>query len=101
MKKSRRPKRSGSRTTAADVARWMLAQMRASGSLYQGDAAGRITEIFGDEFTYENANGNLAIGRDVLKTFRSLTENDSIWDRSERAWRPREDYDTPGKRQSD
>lgn len=38
------------------------------------DIVWKIQERFGQEFIHENENGNLAIGKDVLKEFRKLTE---------------------------
>ena len=80
-------------TTHLDVANWMVQQFEKKGSLYQEDVVTEIPKKFGKEFTYINQNGNLAIDREVLKEFRSLTEAEVVWDRSERMWRKREHYD--------
>jgi hypothetical protein len=40
---------------------WMAAQINEHGELYQHDAAEHIAEHFGEDLTYENDNGNLAI----------------------------------------
>lgn len=85
--------------TAEDVAQWMLDQVR-QGYLYQDRAVYEIHRIFGERFTYDNTQGNLAIGRDVLKAFRRISEADVIWDRYERMWRVREARDLPGRQQN-
>ena len=63
--------------------------------------AGEIEDLFGDEFTYVNENGNRAIDKKVLAEFRKLTKDTVVWERGERRWRLREDYDESGKRQAD
>lgn len=86
--------------TAADVAAFMLQQLREQTYLYQEVVVYQIQEQFGDDFVYINQNGNLAIGKDVLAQFRKLTGDDVVWERSERLWRQRmPDYDQPGRRQ--
>ena len=100
--KGRNPPGRGDISAAARaVAGWMLAELKRRDTLYQEDAVDQIAREFGDEFTYENENGNAAIRRDVLAAFRELTESDVVWDRSERAWRWREKYDEPGRRQTE
>lgn len=83
-------------TTAREVAEWMFEQFDGSGYLYQEDAVYEIEKKFGESFVYENDNGNPAIGRDVLKEFRKITEGKVVWERSEKAWRkldPTEKYE--------
>ena len=58
-----------------------------------------IARRFGEEFTYHNENGNLAIDRRVLKAFRKLTGDSVVWERGERLWRRREGYDQVGRQQ--
>ena len=86
---------------ASDVAAWMLAEFEREGLLYQETVVYDIEARFGEEFTYINENGNLAIGRDVLKEFRKLTEKTVVWDRRERYWRKREDFDPADRRQTE
>jgi hypothetical protein len=83
----------------ADIAKWMLSQVQSAGMLYQDDAAYQIGAKFGEEYTYTNENGNLAIRRDVLHAFREISEADVVWERGGRLWRRRETYDNPGRRQ--
>lgn len=85
--------------STADVATWMLEKLRDEGLLYQEVVVHEIAERFGERFTYHNANGNLAISRAVLDAFRKLSGDDMVWCRSERYWRPREQWDLPGRQQ--
>jgi hypothetical protein len=75
----------------------MLKQLRGQDFLYQSELVYQIHEMFGEPFVYENDHGNLAISRDVLAEFRLLTERTVVWDRSERAWRWREQHDSAGR----
>jgi hypothetical protein len=85
--------------TPESVARWMLSQIERDGELYQEVAASEIFDQFGDEFTYENDNGNLAIAKPVLAAFRNVTGDAVVWERGERKWRKREALDDPGRQQ--
>ena len=73
--------------TAKDVAEWMAAQFEASMYLYQETVVYKIKNQFGPDFVYVNENGNLAIGKDVLREFRKITEGKAVWEKSEKAWR--------------
>ena len=84
--------------TVEDVARWMADKLAVDGILYQRDAAEHIATAFGDQFLYENANGNLAIKRNVLDAFGVLTP-DAGFHQSYKAWEPRKPGDAPGRRQ--
>ena len=84
-------------TTRADVANWLLAKLSAERVLYQDVAVDGIEQEFGVDFVYDNEHGNRAIDRQVLAEFRKLTPDDVVWDRSEKAWRFREQYDAPGR----
>jgi hypothetical protein len=86
-------------TTAADVAQWMVEELKRVKYLYQEEAVHQIAQRFGDKFTYINNEGGYSIGRDVLAAFRRLTEPDVVWERGDRMWRLREKYDEPGRRQ--
>ncbi|MCA0246341.1 MAG: hypothetical protein LCH93_06955 [Proteobacteria bacterium] len=83
--------------TATTVAEWMAAEFHKEGWLDQETAAGTIIGRFGDEFVYENANGNLSIQRAVLQEFQRLTATTAIWVRSDRAWRKRDKNDGPSR----
>lgn len=87
--------------TASEVAAFMVELMAAQlGTLYQDTVAWEIRAKFGDDFVYDNANGNPAIRKDVLDAFNKATGNDVIWSRSGRFWRAREPHDLPGRMQS-
>jgi hypothetical protein len=86
-------------TTAVEVAKWMVAELDRTQLLDQELTVYEISKKFGDEFTYINPNGNLAISKDVLKHFNKITAADVVWSRSERHWRKRQPGDEPGRMQ--
>ena len=86
-------------TTPAQVAQWMLDELKRVKYLYQKTVVYDIEKKFGDEFTYENDSGNPAIDKKVLAAFRKLTGDSVIWERGERMWRAREKQDEPGRQQ--
>ena len=85
--------------TPNEIAQWMLNEVETQGMLYQYEAASDIESRFGSEFVPENENGNPSIRADVLKAFRSISEDSVVWERVERLWRKRETFDEPGRRQ--
>ena len=85
-------------TTAKDVAAWMLTEVQKKG-LEQQQAAWDIKRKFGKGFVYDNAHGNPAISKDVLKEFRAVSDESVVWSRTERAWRKRRKFDKPGREQ--
>jgi hypothetical protein len=87
--------------TAREVAQWMSQEVEKSGILEQEVAAFTILKKFGEEFTYTNDNGNIAIARNVLAEFRKLTDKTVVWERGERLWRKRHSFDDKAKRQVD
>jgi hypothetical protein len=87
--------------TAKEVADWMLAKITKDKEVYQEDVVYEIEKKFGREFVYENESGNIAIGKNVLKEFRKLTEDIVVWERGARFWRMRVKSDPLGKRQAD
>jgi hypothetical protein len=69
----------------------MLSELeKQDGVLYQSDAASRIADLFGEDFVYENDDGNTCIDRAVLNAFRNLTGDSVVWSRGDRLWRQRE-----------
>lgn len=86
-------------TTPDQVAQWMLDELGRTKYLYQETVVYDIASKFGESFTYYNDYGNSAIDKKVLAAFRKLTGDSVIWDRGERMWRFRENYDEPGRRQ--
>jgi len=74
-------------STPREVAEWMAKHFETSNRLYQETTVLKIKREFGDDFVYRNENGNWAIGKNVLKEFRALTDGKLVWERGERAWR--------------
>jgi len=85
--------------TPEQVAEWMITELERVNFLYQETIAYQIASQFGNELTYYNENGNLAIDAAVLKAFRDLTGDAVVWSRGERMWRKRAAYDRPGRQQ--
>ncbi len=92
-------KSNGAPATATDVAAWMVEHLKAQTWLYQETVVWEIQQQFGDDFVYENQNGNVAIGKEVLAAFRKLTGDDVVWERGTRMWRQRTQYDKSGRQQ--
>lgn len=70
-----------------EVAQFMLNKLQENNSLYQYDTVIDIENIYGDEFVYQNENGNMAIAKKVLTAFSKLKKEHNIeWDKSEKAW---------------
>ena len=89
-------------TTAASpeqVAAWMLAELQRTDYLYQETIVYEIDSKFGPGFTQANQNGNLGIDRKVLAAFKKITGDSVIWERGQRLWRKRLEYDEPGRQQ--
>jgi hypothetical protein len=87
--------------TPLEVAQWMRDKVLSENYMYQEDIVYEIAQKFGEEYVYDNENGNLAISKKVLKEFRRLTEETVVWERGERCWRKREPSDDPDRRQAD
>lgn len=86
---------------AKEVAEWMKQQFDRSSYLYQESTVYQIKKLFGDDFVYQNDNGNLAIDKNVLKEFRTITEGEVTWERGDKAWRKLRDGEVLNGRQSD
>jgi len=85
--------------TPQDGAQWMFDELTKRKVLDQENAAWRLTKL-DKSLTYQNDNGNLAIGKTVLAAFNKLTKGDDVvWSRSERQWRFRKKYDRQGRMQ--
>ncbi len=74
-------------TTPKTVAEWMLEELKNETILVQEVVAHEISLLYGEEFTYTDANGELAVDERVLSEFRSLAENMIISVGGERVWR--------------
>lgn len=88
-----------SKVTDAQVAQWMVEELDRVQYLYQQDAVYGIETRFGEPFYYLNESGNPAISKKVLAAFKKLTGDAVIWERGERMWRRRTDYDEAGRQQ--
>ena len=84
-------------TTPDDVALWMIDELEKTGQLYQWEAILELQSRFGDDFVYLTESGNFAIDRRVLRAFRTLTEDEVVWRRTECCWATRGPHDPPGR----
>ena len=90
--------------TPKQVAEWMIAQLEVEEELYQQKTALHIQEMFGEEFTTLDANGDLGISRKVLYQFKKLSGDTIVWvavqgDWTAGFWRKRLTQDNEGRRQ--
>jgi hypothetical protein len=85
--------------TPEQIAEWMVEELEREQYLYQQVVVSEIATRFGEEFTYSNQRGNLAIDARVLAAFRRITGDTVVWERRQRMWRKRNDADEPGRRQ--
>jgi hypothetical protein len=73
--------------TPKAIAKWMLEELKRETILCQEVVAHEISMQFSEEFTYMNANGELAIDERVLREFRDLTKDIVLAVGGERVWR--------------
>lgn len=85
--------------TPQEAAQWMVAELARVRWLDQEMVAYHLQQ-YAPDLVFINENGNLGIKRSVLDAFNRATPG-VVWSRSERQWREREPYDTPGKRMQD
>ena len=85
--------------TTKDVAQWMLDEVLNEGYLEQGAVVYVIFKKFGNEFVYQNDNGNLAIQKKVLAAFNKLSADNVVWLKGEKAWSPRKEHHKLGRQQ--
>jgi hypothetical protein len=74
--------------TAAEIGAWLLKRIEtaAPGSLYQHTAVTEIRNTFGNDWSYQNDNGNWAINKDVLKEFNKLKYPNIQWNSGSQYW---------------
>lgn len=84
--------------TPADAASWMLDQFKAKRFLYQEEAAAHLLHLHDEALAYYDANGNVCVGKTVLKVFNTLTP-DAVYERVEKYWRDRLPTDQAGRQQ--
>jgi len=87
------------KTTASDVAQWMLTTVQERGELSQNNAYYEINKLFGRNFTMVTNGGSPSIRGSVLTAFKKISEDSVIWERGDKKWRKREFYDVPGRQQ--
>jgi len=86
--------------TAEQLAQLMLSELHSQrGVLYQQDAVCLIEANAGEQFLYENDNGNTAIDKLLLAAFRKITGDTIVWVRGERCWRQRDSGDELSRQQ--
>lgn len=70
-----------------EIAQWLNDRILARQAFYQEDAVREISEIFGKEFTYIDAeSGNPRILTGILERFRKLKDKKIKWDNVEKSW---------------
>lgn len=83
--------------TPDSVALWMLEKIRNESCIYQDDVVDFLVKNNQEVLLVENADGNLVLGRNVLTSFRKLTDSTVVWVKPDRYWRYRVDEDEPGR----
>lgn len=76
--------------TATTIATWLFDKIQylAPQHYHQSQAVMFIKNTYGDEWTYQNQNGNLAIETAILDEFRKLRESDPNiqWHQGSLSW---------------
>lgn len=83
----------------ADVVEWMRWRLEREGCLYQDDVVDHMLRCGAEAQLKENADGNIAIGREVLAVFGRSTGDTVVWVKPDRYWRYRVPEDEPGREQ--
>jgi hypothetical protein len=83
--------------TADDASRWMLTKLESEGCVYQDDVVDFLVKNKVENLLRENADGNLVLGREVLNSFKKLTEINVVWVKPDRYWRFRVQEDEPDR----
>ena len=68
------------------------------GTLYQETAAAYLIDFDDDHLAYWNDAGSLCVSKAVLAIFQKITPN-YVFERTGKFWRPREEFDRPGRQQ--
>jgi hypothetical protein len=79
------------------AAKWMLIQLEVHGCIYQDDVVDFLVKSGAEDLLRENADGNLAVGREVLSAFKAITETTVVWVKPDFYWRWRVTEDEPGR----
>lgn len=84
--------------TIQEAAEWMLEQYELKRFLYQEEAASHLLHLQDEALAYYDKNGNVCVGKKVLKMFNTLTP-DVVYERGDKFWRDRFPSDQPGRQQ--
>jgi len=79
------------------IAGWMLSEIEKHGCVYQDDVVDYLVKSKSEDFLRENSDGNLVLGRELLNTFKRLTETNVVWVKPDRYWRFRVAEDEAGR----
>lgn len=84
--------------TEQEAANWMLEKLREDGFLYQETAAMQFAELEAAALSYYDSQGNLCVGKGVLKLFRAMTP-EYVYERAGKFWRERLETDQDSRQQ--
>lgn len=76
---------------------WMLEHLQKDGCLYQDDVVDHLVRTKSEALLIENADGNLALSRQILTLFMKHTADNVVWVKPQRYWRYRVAEDEPGR----
>ncbi|HAG3253118.1 TPA: hypothetical protein H2U89_000558 [Salmonella enterica] len=76
---------------------WMIQSLQKDGCLYQDDVVDHLVKTKSEVLLIENADGNLALSRQILTLFMKHTADDVVWVKPRRYWRYRVAEDEPGR----
>lgn len=79
------------------VAQWMLDRIERETCIYQDDVVDHLVKAKREDLLVTNADGNQAVGKQVLAAFRKLTDLTVVWVKPDRYWRFRVAEDEPGR----
>jgi len=71
---------------AAEIAEWMLEEVKERGILRQEEVVQFIADHYGGLYLYMNDNGNPSIDKEVKKLFKKLHRGKAAWDRDGFFW---------------
>ena len=80
-----------------EAAQWMLSQLEKDYCLYQDDVVDKLVKSKSEFLLRENSEGNLVLNKDLLNSFKKLTEKNVVWVRPDLYWRFRVLEDEPGR----
>jgi hypothetical protein len=85
--------------TPEQAAHWMLEQFENFNRvIYQEYVASHLLHLHDPDLAYFDENGNVCVGKGVLKEFNKMTPN-LVYERADKFWRDRLPSDQPGRQQ--